>query len=361
MPRKNDSRDKQPNKLIVPILIFAFLGGVAAVVLLTPNSPSAEDILASRQDSSNGNVSVDDEFATDPNSVIGKYKFEEIQAVVSATNTSMLIGDSLDAQIVISGINPTANPSVVFDDPNIDARVWVENGVVRMRVPSRSEGSFNVSGNLNYKGKSLPFSTNYSAHLPSLQVIPSKQNIIYKGVDNPVLIYVPDVDPDDIRPSISNGSIRRHRSPNMYIVRVRSGNNATVSVSAQLPDDERMSIGRAELRVKSVPNPVPYFAGKGQGDTKVKKRELEAAQGVAARLENFDFDMRFTVTSFKLDVILSDKVMITKTASGNRLTGEMKAMMKKVKPGNIVIIREIRAKGPDNIVRKLGALYLKVV
>jgi hypothetical protein len=141
---------------------------------------------------------------------------------------------------------------------------------------------------------------------------------------------------------------------------VKKGNEAVISVSATLPDGTTASMGKVPFRVKTVPNPAPFFAGKGQGDDKVKKSELTAAQGVAARMENFDFDLKFTVTSFKLTMIVGG-TPIEKVAKGNRVTGEMKTMLKKAKRGQKIYIENIRAKGPDGTTRKLGSIALKVI
>jgi gliding motility-associated protein GldM len=240
----------------------------------------------------------------------------------------------------------------------------VRDGKGIIKVPADQEGIFSLNGLIQFKGPDgsyipYPVSTSYQVAAPSLTVSASKMNVFYKGVDNPVSISAPGVPADRVSPSISNGSIKKSGKDG-YMVRVSSGSSATISVSAAMDDGSKTSMGKVEFRVKSVPDPKPYFAGKGQSDSKVKKNELTAAQGVAARMENFDFDLKFTVTSFKLTMIVGG-TPIEKTSKGNRLSGDMKTMLKKAKPGQKVYIEDIRAKGPDGTVRKLGSLALKVI
>ena len=127
---------------------------------------------------------------------------------------------------------------------------------------------------------------NYEVAKPSLVVSPTKMNVFYKGVDNPVDVSVPGFSADKIKPSISNGSITR-ASGGGYIVKVSKGTTANISVTAELPDGGTKRLGPAEFRVKSVPNPTPYFAGKSIGDDKVKKSELTASSGCCCQNVRF--------------------------------------------------------------------------
>ena len=157
---------------------------------------------------------------------------------------------------------------------------------------------------------------------------------------------------DKIKPSISTGSLSKSGKEG-YVVRVKSGNKAIISVSATMPDGSSAAMGKSEFRVKTVPDPKPYFAGKGQSDDRVKKKDLTAAQGVAARMENFDFDLKFKVTSFKMTMIVGG-TPVEKIAKGNRLSSDMKTIVKKSKPGSKIYIENIKAKGPDGTIRNLG-------
>ena len=74
-----------------------------------------------------------------------------------------------------------------------------------------------------------PFRGEYQVAPPILVVSPTKLNLFYIGVDNPVEISVPGVSPDKIFPSINNGTIRKEG--NGYIVNpARAGQMAQVTV-----------------------------------------------------------------------------------------------------------------------------------
>jgi len=112
--------------------------------------------------------------------------------------------------------------------------------------------------------------------------------------------------------------------------------------------------------VKNVPNPQPFFGGKSINDETIKKAELTAAAGVIAKMIDFDFDLKFEVVEYRLTMIVSG-TPIEKMTKGPAVSGDMREMLAKAKPGQKVFIEGIKARGPDGTVRNLGALAFKVL
>ncbi len=302
------------------------------------------------------------------------FKFNKLEPAVIANSSYILQGDTFRCKVFLAAFDTTQQPSITFAPTYKDSSdagvtfgedtipVNISNGMGVINMPASSEGLFSLKGVIKLKGPDggmmdFPVQTAYQVARPSLTVSATKMNVFYKGVDNPVSISVPGMPADKVRPSISNGSISKGKDG--YVVRVKSGNKATVSVSGTLPDGTSKAMGKVEFRVKSVPDPKPYFGGKSTADETIQKKQLTAAQGVIAKMENFDFDLKFTVVGFKLTMIVGG-APIEKKSTSNRLTGDMKTMLKKAKPGQKVYIEGIKARGPDGTVRKLGGLAFKV-
>lgn len=303
-------------------------------------------------------------------------KFTTIRPAVIPLTNYVTQGDSFKADVFLAAYDET-NPPVVrlaADDATIDTLTgkitgdFTEvtigpDGMGKLAIPASAVGQMSKGLSIEYKPMGqdpLTYYTyaNYEVAKPSLVVSPTKMNVFYKGVDNPVDVSVPGFSADKIRPSISAGSITK-ASGGGYVVRIKTGNKAQISVTAELPDGSTKRLGPAEFRVKSVPNPTPYFAGKSVADDKVKKRELLAAQGVIAKMLDFDFDLKFTVTQFRLTMIVAG-TPVEKVSKSNRLSGEMKELLKKAKRGQKIYIEGIKARGPDGTVRSLGSLSFKV-
>lgn len=302
------------------------------------------------------------------------FKFTELSSVVIPKSLYVFSGDTFRADVFLAAFDPTQEPVVYLSSESVakndstplrkDESIMVEVDDSRghIKIPARATGDFRYKGIIEFKGPDgLPrpysYDISYEVALPALTVAPTKMNVFYKGVDNPVEISAPGVSLDDLRPSISNGTISRKGKG--WVVKVRQGNKAVISVRAQMPDGTIKVMGKKEFRVKTVPDPVPSFAGKLPKDNRVKKTELMAAQGVIAKLDDFDFDMKFTITQFKMVTVING-TPVDKLVRGPRVSKDLKAIFKKARPGQMILIESIKAKGEDGTIRSLPPISLKV-
>lgn len=302
------------------------------------------------------------------------FKFTELDAVIIPKSSYVFAGDTFRAEVFLAAFDPTQDPVVYLSDKSValndstplrkDASIMVDvsNSRGHVKIPAKATGDYRYKGIIEFKGPDgLPrpysYEINYEVALPSLTVAPTKMNVFYKGVDNPVEISAPGVSLDDLRPSISNGTLKR--SGKGWVVKVRQGNSAVITVRAQMPDGSVKMMGKKDFRVKTVPDPKPFFAGKSPTDNRVKKTELTAAQGVIAKLEDFDFDMKFTITQFKMVTVING-TPVDKLIKGPRVNADMKAIFKKARPGQMILIESIKAKGEDGSIRSLPPISLKV-
>ena len=93
-----------------------------------------------------------------------------------------------------------------------------------------------------------PFSAEYMVAEGSVVVSPTKMNVFYLGVDNPVEISVSGVAGNKIRATASNGSLEQRG--NSWIMQPKRIGNCMVSVSAEL-DGKWTTVGTKEFRVKT--------------------------------------------------------------------------------------------------------------
>ncbi len=304
------------------------------------------------------------------------FKFNTLTAIIQPLSSYVTVGGKYQANIFLGAydnqnapevfvagpgarVDTTANPPVIIGD----SRQLPMNGAMAvLEETAGSAGLRTVTGIIKFKpvGGELqvqPFKTEYEVAAPSLVVSPTKMNVFYRGVDNPVSISVAGYSATNIAPSMTNGSLAR--GSDGYIVKPGAGSTATVNVTVTNADGSKKSLPGVEFRVKNVPNPTPYFAGKGVNDESVRKTELSAAQGVIAKMENFEFDLRFEVVSYTVSATIAGNVL-EKPCRGPALTSEAKEVLNRVKSGQKVFIENIKAKGPDGSIRNLGALSFKV-
>jgi gliding motility-associated protein GldM len=276
--------------------------------------------------------------------------------------------------VFLAAFDPTQDPVVYLSENSVtkndstplrkEQRVNVEVSDSRghIKIPARATGDFRYKGIIEFKGpqglpRYYPYEINYEVALPALTVAPTKMNVFYIGVNNPVEISAPGVSADDLRPTITNGTIKR--SGKGWVVNVRQGKKAVISVRAQMADGTVKVMGKKEFRVKTVPDPVPSFGGKRPTDNRIKKSELTGAQGVLAKLDDFDFDMKFTVTQYKMITVING-TPVEKIVRGNKVSKDLRKIFAKAKPGQMILIESIKAKGADGRIRSLPPISLKV-
>lgn len=301
------------------------------------------------------------------------FKFDAIEAKVVAPTSYIMQGEKYVADIFVSAHSSTQNPEVLIG--NIDTTnktqpkivgtgtpVTVIDGVGKYEVATGSEGLQQYSGVINVKApdgsiKAYPFSGEYMVARPSMAVSPTKMNVFYIGVENPVDISVAGAAPTDVVATISGGggSII-NKGQGHYIVKVTSGNECSVNVSIKTKTGSK-SMGSMKFRVKRVPSPNASYAGV-VGDGKVSKGELMNAGGVIPKLEDFVFDLKFPVVSWNMSLYVNG-AYADYTANGASTTGEMKGLLQKMKPGQKVLIENVRVQAPDGV-RKIPGCVIKI-
>lgn len=184
-------------------------------------------------------------------------------------------------------------------------------------------------------------------------VAPTKMNVLYLGVDNPMSIAVSGYDIEDTEVKVrENGQIEG--SGGKYIIRPQRPGNLWVDVYA---DGE--IVQSSEFRVKTVPNPVAKVAGKKGGE--ISKEELLESGKVIVEMENFDFDLSFEIVSYVLSATVPGSYVVREEISKKDSFSPMQIdLINSLIQNQKLMIEEIRAKGPDGSIRKLGSLVFTI-
>lgn len=305
------------------------------------------------------------------------FKFNTLEAIIKPQSSYVTAGGTYRASIFLGAydnqnapevyvagpgayVDTTVSPPVIVGDSR---KLDMDGAKAILEEPATSAGLKVVTGIIKFKpvGGELQtekFRAEYEVAAPSLVVSPTKMNVFYRGVENPVSISVAGYSATNIQPSMTNGTLGKDRDG--YVVKPGSGPTAVISVTVTNPDGTKKSMPGVEFRVKNVPNPTPYFAGKGVNDNTVRKNEIVAAQGVLAKMENFEFDLRFDIVSYTVTTTIAGNVL-EKPCVGPALSADAKAVLERVRSGQKIFIENIKAKGPDGTVRNLGALSFKVI
>ena len=306
------------------------------------------------------------------------YKFTKLRPIVVVGQNYLLRGDSMRADILLAAYDETNRPSIVVGSSNFSGTKPSGNvngtplkvsadglGLFRRSTSGMPIGDVTYEGVIRYQGpdgaiETHPFVTpTFTIAEPALVVSPTKMNVFYRGLDNPVEISVPGVASDKLTATISGDHKLTRGADGTFIVRPGASPEANITVTATMPDGSKKTMPPRKFRVKRVPDPVPVFAGKVPTDRSIAKGDLQVAVGVAARMENFDFEVATTVRSFRMTATVGGNI-VEKESNSNKVTADMKAMLEQVRKGNLVMLSEIRVAMPDGTDRILPSITLKV-
>lgn len=300
------------------------------------------------------------------------FKFDQINARVIPKSGYVFQGEEYTADVLVAAYDSKETPEVLIL-PGVDkitpqnvgraTRVSAEEGVGKVKFSASDLGTKKYAGVIRVKTPAggvneYHFNDDYIVARPSLTVSAKKMNVFYIGVDNPVSVSVSGVADANIHPTISKGTIRRGAGGKDWVVKIPKGSTgkAVIKVSAEI-DGVTRSMGSSEFRVKRVPAPTATIGGKSSG--KINKSVLVATQALIPKMpEDFDFQLDFTITSFKFVTTRSGDVII-KEGKGNMLSSEIRNVISGLGRGAKVWFEDIKAEGPDGR-RDLGTISITV-
>lgn len=299
------------------------------------------------------------------------FKFDKLVSEVVPVSNYINLGDSFKSQLFVSAFSSSQKPKIYVGDVDtltgkilghVDS-IDVSNGIGHYAVKTDHEGSVKFAGVINIKApdgtiKSYPFHSEYLVAKPAVVISPTAMNVFYIGVPNPVDISVPGVPSEALRPALQGpGSISGSKGHYTVNISGGAGTRCHIAVSATLADGTKKSFPPQEFRIKRVPDPVCYVVNQ-KGDINVSKAQLNVAQTVQARMENFDFDLQYNVTSFELVASANGLTKTYKSNSGN-FTPEMKNIMHALGHGSHIIIQNVHVvHGSD--ARKISGVNITI-
>lgn len=305
----------------------------------------------------------------------GSFNFNRLEPTVIPNSSYIISGNEYNAQVFIAASDTTMAPVVyigAYDSVRQEDGTYkyqmkgsyetlpVEGGKGIYKRRTSGEGVQRWGGliilkNLDGTETARPFRKEYLVAQGMVSVNPTKMNVFYLGVDNPVKITASGIPPEKIFASSTNGSITRQKDGS-WIVKPRTVGNNMIEVIAEI-DGKKSSLGYEEFRVKNVPDPVAKVNNSKGGV--IDKNVLLAQFGVVADMENFDFDLEFKVTEFTVAAIVRG---FTKefTSKNNKFTDEQKELIRGLNKGNSMYIQDVKAVGPDGVVRRLNTINFRI-
>ena len=292
-------------------------------------------------------------------------KFDTIGALAVPELSYALEGDKIKASIVLAAYNKDQKPTVTVIAGGGSTKPAV-NGIVPWETVAKGVGMQTVRGNIELiteNGKeSKPWEFKYMVGTTGASMSLDKMNVFYIGVDNPVTVAAAGYSVEDVSLQATGCTITGEKGKFVIKDLKAPDQNFQVNIMAKSKEGGIKSVGNMKIRVKRIPNPVAMLNGKPGGPMNAALFRAQIAP--AAVLENFEFDAKYKVISFSFMMLPKGKDVVGPFAAANRNGcrfsdgANIEKAMQSAKAGDRIFIDDIKAIGPDNMVRPIGGLLI---
>lgn len=309
-------------------------------------------------------------------------KFTSAEGIQIPQSNFVLRGDSFRSSIFISAKQDGQDPEIfVGEYDSIGDGIYkmvgdydtvkVVNGKGIFSNREITEGKKKYGGLITMKTetgtKMYPFEGEYLVAAKTAVVAPTNMNVLYLSIDNPISVSVPGYPASQIIASSSNGKLTPvNKTKGMYTVKpnkLQNKNTPIISLYVE-EDGKRKFIGKADFKVKKVPNPIPKVKGKRGGA--MTKNDLLAGQMIVAEMEDFPFDrdaLSFGIVSFETVAYYEGARSNVPINKGARFSDAVKDAIKSTKAGTEISFTDIKVKQRNCKVcqiENLGSIIFKI-
>lgn len=287
-------------------------------------------------------------------------KFDKFIPALSAEKSYVISGEKYAADVFLSAYSSSAdNISISVNGSG----VGMKDGVAHYETSTSGVGERKLSVSINVKNPLTGKTDNYQKEFKyevgqrSVAVSLDKMNVFYIGVENPISVSAAGVSSNDVHVTGNGGGISvKPAGGGKYIVSVTTPGEASLTVAGGGASQT------FQYRVKRIPDPNPRLGGnaKNKGG-QMANGEFKAQGGIAALLENFDFDAKCDVVGFEVTYLPKRQDPITSQNSGARWSSQVQEYISKAKPGDSYFFDDVKCKCPgDPAARNIGGLAYKI-
>ena len=266
--------------------------------------------------------------------------YDKFIPLISQTSSYVMPGQEITVRAGVGAFSSSGAPTVSINGQSLSAAA---TGYGETKITASGAGLHTVPVHITFKDQQGKVQTiddkvEYTVGTPSgAAVMLDKMNVFYVGVDNPITIGS-STGWDKTTVSMSGGTISG--SGSNRIVRVSAIGPASITVTA----DGHSS--QFPFRVKRIPDPVFKV---GSGKARMAAVEFKNQPFCRAELENFDFDLKYSVVSA---TVYFGGAGFPSPAIGN-ITGNslagISAQIQRCGPGSSIAFTNIKVQGPDGV------------
>ena len=280
------------------------------------------------------------------------FRVNKITAEVIPNTPYVIRGEKYSARIVLSAMDSTKIPEYYVNGQRINKGLY--------EVNTSKLGIMTYSGQIKLQGNDgsvlvRPFKSSYIVGEPSATLSNEDLNVVYRGIDNKFSVSVPGVATENVAVRVIGGSARKEGS--RYMIQPSRDDEINIGVWAKVEGKMR-KMGGGAYRVKYLPDPKAFIQPSDPGAKPIRggfmsPGVLRTSALIASYGKDELIKAKFRITSFTMLA----KGISPLQVGGSRMNS---AFLEKLIKGDILMINNIRAEGPDNLQRDLGSIDIQL-
>jgi len=279
-------------------------------------------------------------------------RVNKISAIVVTNTPYVLRGEKFSARIVLAAEDTTQIPDYYINGQKLANAYY--------NVVANKLGVISYKGQIRLKGNdgnvmTREFTQSYIVGEPSATLSNEDLNVVYRGIDNNFSVSVPGVAAENVSVRVIGGSARKNGG--RYLIQATRDEEITIEVWAKV-EGKLKKMGGGAYRVKYLPDPKAFIQPNDPGARPVRggflsPYVLRSSSLIASYGKDELVKAKFRVTSFTMLA----KGISPLPVSGSRLSS---GFLDKLIKGDILMINNIKAEGPDNLQRDLGSIAIQL-
>ena len=297
-----------------------------------------------------------DNFRSD-NASPDDFKFDNVSGRSIPKAQMVFSGDTYEADIILASYNNKSNSEVYYKmgvDTLTEAgiagatKLESENGLVKLKIRTGSTGEQKYAGLIKVtdpggEAKYYGFKDKYTVLTPSGTIAADKMNVLYAGISNPVSVSGP-VAPDKLSVSFP-GCSALSQGAGKFVLNIPTsliGMTVQATMAARIGESVK-TVGATTFRVKRVPDPKAVLGANIRGGKRTKTDLLANPVLRATMGEDFVYDLKWTVTSFRVIIVSKGMEEPAVVCQGSSLNDKAKTAIQKASSNTVVCFTDIKA------------------
>ena len=308
---------------------------------------------------------------------VQSFNFNKIDPLAFSATSYINQGDSLGLRVMIAAYDSSEAMELKYwvDDSSQLNKNESEQDLANMKTfkgragqsvsISGSVGDHILSGFIAVKEKGVkkwkPWKFNYSVGAPNAAISAADLQVLYINWNNKIRVSASGYKPESIKLSGRGCTVKGPDSKGFYIATVTNARAKEAKLIVTGIDDKGKSneLANEIFRVFPLPKPTAYFANKAGGN--IKKANAVNYSTIVAKLGDSPLDVPYEVVGFQMYTTKNGSP-ITYKSKNNRLTGPMKAALKKIPKGGNLTFTAVEVKGPGGKVKRLeSGIVIKLI